>query len=417
MARVLDGYRILDFTHVLSGPIATNFLRLQGAEVIKVESSTGDTMRNYGARQAGNDNVSDGLGLGPSFVSVNSGKRSIVLDLKHEAHREVAKKLVAQSDVVVENFRPGVIDRLGLGYEACKRIKPDIIFCSVSGFGQSGPLKLNPAIDQIIQSMSGLMNLSGEPGSPPIRIGFPVVDTFSGLLAAFAMVSALLQRERTGQGQTIDVAMLDAAMVMMISMLGPYLVAGVRPEKQGNRGYSMSPTADTFPTAKGNITLGAVRDEQFRLLCKVLERPDLAADPRFADRKLRFKNGDALQAEVTRTLSARSAEEWESLLNEGGVAAGAVRDLPDAIAHPHFDQRSLKIPLKVPGLEAEDVTVLNAGFRYGHDQPGIDAPPPRLGQHTREILAELGYAAGQIEALTAVPEKRTMTNQTERGGP
>ena len=297
MARVLEGYRVLDFTHVLSGPIATNFLRLQGAEVTKVESAAGDTMRNYGTAQ-----VTD-AGLGPSFVSVNSGKRSIVLDLKDEAHLEVARRLVARADVVVENFRPGVMERLGLGYEACKRIKPDIVFCSVSGFGQSGPLKFNPAIDQIIQSMSGLMTLSGEPGTGPTRIGFPVVDTYTGLLAAFAMMSALLHRERTGEGQCIDVAMMDAAMVMMISLLGPYLVAGEKPQKQGNRGYSMSPTADTFETAKGAITIGAVRDNQFRLLCDVLGRTDLVAD-RAAGR------GDALAGRARCPHLGEAAERW-----------------------------------------------------------------------------------------------------------
>lgn len=390
MAQALAGYRILDFSHVLAGPIATHYLCLQGAEVVKVESAQGDTMRNYGG-----ESFADGMG--PSFVTVNTGKRSVVLDLKDPEHLEAARRLVAWADVVVENFRPGVMERLGLGYEACRAIQPGIIFCAISGFGQSGPLRENPAIDQIIQSMSGLMDQSGEPGSPPVRVGFPVVDTFTGVLAAFAIVSALLQRGQGGQGQYIDVAMLDAALNLMMPVAGPYLVAGVKPRKTGNLGYSKSPTADTFPTADGDLTLGVVRQDQFEDLCKVIERTDLVIDARFADRKLRMRNGAALRAEVMQALAAHPAVEWEQRLNRAGVAAGAVRSLPDALALEHVRQREITQPAGLPGLPGAQV--LKTGFRFARDGAGVERPAPRLGEHTREVLAELGLPADQIDRI------------------
>jgi CoA:oxalate CoA-transferase len=387
MSAMLEGVKVLDFSHVLAGPIATNFLCRQGADVIKVESGQGDTMRNYGG-----ETFADGMG--PSFVSVNTGKRSVVLDLKNPAHLDAARRLVASADVVVENFRPGVIGRLGLGYEDCKAIKPDIVFCSISGFGQSGPLKENPAIDQIIQSMSGLMELSGEPGSGPMRVGFPVVDTFTGLLAAFAITGALLGRERTGEGRFIDLAMLDAAMVMMVSVAGPYLAAGVAPRKTGNLGYSKSPTADTFPTAQGHITIGAVRQDQFEALCRAIERQDLVADARFADRKLRQHNAAALREEMIRTLAAHDAVEWERRMNAAGVAAGAVRTVPEAFGLEHLAQRGLA---EAAGLDGA-TRVLGSGFLDGAADPRT-RPAPRLGEHTREVLAGLGLAPAEVDAI------------------
>lgn len=392
LAQALAGIRVVDFSHVLAGPIATHFLCMQGADVIKVESGKGDTMRNYGG-----ETFEDGLG--PSFVTVNTGKRSIVLDLKDPQQLDVAHRLVAWADVLVENFRPGVMDRLGLGYEACRKINPRLVFCAISGFGQSGPLRENPAIDQIIQSMSGLMELSGEPGSDPLRVGFPIVDTFTGLLASFAIASALLQRQATGKGQSIDVAMLDASLAMMMSVAGPWLVAGVAPRKTGNVGYSKSPTADTFPTAAGQLTLGVVRQEQFENLCRVLDRTDLLGDARFADRASRQRNGPALRQEVIRGLASRSAVEWEQRLNAAGVAAGAVRSLPEALALEHMNHRQLTQPAKLTGRPKAQV--IKTGFHFAQGGAGVERPAPRLGEHTREVLEQLGCDEALIARITS----------------
>ncbi|MET4577357.1 CaiB/BaiF CoA transferase family protein [Ottowia thiooxydans] len=384
--RALEGVRVLDFTHVLSGPIATYHLALQGADVIKVESATGDTMRHYSGH-AHADAVS------PSFASVNAGKRSVVLDLKKASDIESVRRLVAQSDVVVENFRPGVMERLGLGYEVCRALRPDLVYCSISGFGQNGSLRGNPAIDQIIQSMSGLMTLSGEPGSPSMRVGFPIVDTFTGVLAAHAITTSLLRRERTGEGEYLDVAMLDAAMNMMISVAGPCLAGGVRPRKQGNLGYSNSPTADTFPTGDGEITLGVVRQEQFAQLAAALGREDLMTDPRFADRLARQQNAVALRDEVIAALAPRSALEWEALFADRGVAASAVRDLPTALVHPHLDGRALKLASELP--DGTPIQVLGPGYIAMHNAVPPPTRPPRLGEHTAEVLAQLGESVGR----------------------
>lgn len=392
MAQPLAGVRIADFSHVIAGPLATHFLCLLGAEVIKVEPPTGDVLRNYTRRR-------ELRGMAEPFIGANAGKKSIVLDLKSDFGREAARRLIATSDIMVENFRPGVIDRLGLGYDALKQDNPGLIFCSISGYGQSGPMRDYPAIDQIIQSVSGLMSLSGEPGSGPMRVGFPIVDTYSALLAAFAIQSAFIQRERDpeGTGQYIDMSMLDASLVMMASVVNPMLISGTEPRRTGNRGFSLAPTADTFATSDQPITIGAVQQNQYERLCTALERPDLLADPRFADGDSRMAHEKELQGELATTFKTRTALEWERILSAAGVPAGAVRPVRDVLELPQLEGRDLQIELDVPNPAVGMTSILNAGFKFAHDGPAVSEPPPTLGQHTKEILAELGLAEPALE--------------------
>jgi CoA:oxalate CoA-transferase len=387
VAKPLAGVRIADFSHVIAGPLATHFLCLLGAEVIKVEPPTGDVLRNYTQRK-------ELRGMAEAFIGANAGKKSIVLDLKSAAGQEAARRLIATSDILVENFRPGVIDRLGLGYNSLKQDNPGLIYCSISGYGQSGPMRDYPAIDQIIQSVSGLMGLSGEPDTGPMRVGFPIVDTYSALLAAFAMQSAYIQKVRDpeGRGQFIDMSMLDASLVMMASVINPMMISGTEPQRTGNRGFSLAPTADTFPTRENAITIGAVQQNQYERLCAALERPDLLDDARFADPDSRIANDAALQVELADSFATRTAAEWEIILAEAGVPAGAVRPIRDVLDLPQLEGRNLTVEVDVPSSAVPRTTILNAGFLFEHDGPEVAGPPPRLGEHTELVLRELGLA-------------------------
>jgi CoA:oxalate CoA-transferase len=389
LAQPLAGVRIADFSHVIAGPLATHFLCLLGAEVIKVEPPTGDVLRYYTQRK-------ELRGMAEPFIGANVGKKSIVLDLKSDFGQEAARRLIDSADILVENFRPGVIDRLGLGYEAVRESNTSLIFCSISGYGQSGPMRDYPAIDQIIQSVSGLMGLSGEPDSAPMRVGFPIVDTYSALLAAFAIQSAYVQRERDPdrRGQYIDMSMLDASLVMMASVINPLVISDTEPKRTGNRGFSLAPTADTFETLEDSITIGAVQQNQYERLCAALRRPDLLADPRFADADARMAHGAELQEELGKTLATKTALEWEAILSEAGVPAGAVRPVRDVLELPQLEGRGLKLEIDVPNDAVKRTTILNAGFRFAHDGPGVSGPPPQLGEHTDEVLSELGMASG-----------------------
>ena len=381
MRQVLEGIRIADFSHVMAGPYATHLLRLLGAEVIKIEApGRGDAMRYYGA-----DRRYDGMA--PAFIAVNAGKKSIVLDLKNPDDLAQARALVGRCDVLVENFRPGVMQRLGLDYAAVKALNPSVVYCSVSGYGQSGPRRDWPAIDNIVQATSGMMSLGGDPDGPPMRVGFPVVDTLTGQTAAFAIMSALLRRERSGEGDFIDVAMFDATIAFMASAVVPFLVTGQALARTGNTGYSGQPTSALFKAKDGHsISLGVVQQHQFELLARLLQQPQWLTDPLFRDPDTRRQNSAAVQNALSGVLATRDAAEWEQLLSAAGIPCGMVRDISQAMSLPALDERALRIALKVPGLPGrEDVAVLGPGFVSSQAGRTELAAPPTLGQHSEEI--------------------------------
>jgi crotonobetainyl-CoA:carnitine CoA-transferase CaiB-like acyl-CoA transferase len=378
---MLEGIRIADFSHVMAGPYATHLLRLLGAEVIKIESPAGDAMRYYGA-----DRRYDGMA--PAFIAVNAGKKSIVLDLKQANDLERARQLIASCDVLVENFRPGVMQRFGLDYAAVQELKPDIVYCSISGYGQSGPRRDWPAIDNIVQATSGMMSLGGEPGGPPTRVGFPVVDTLTGQTAAFAILAALLRRERAGGGEYLDVAMFDATLAFMTSAVVPYLVTGRARERTGNTGYSGQPTSAVFRASDGHyLSLGVVQQKQFEQLARLVGGERWLQDARFADAGSRRVNAAAMLAELQQVFGGRPAADWEAELSAAGIPCGMVRDISEAVELPGLEARALRLPLSIPGLPGtEAVAVLGPGIVGSSADAAELKAPPTLGQHTAEII-------------------------------
>ena len=402
MSGALKGIVVVDFSHVMAGPYASHLLRLLGAEVIKVEApGIGDAMRNYGP-----DRRYDGMA--PAFIAVNAGKKSLVLNLKHAPALEAVRRLIARADVVLENFRPGVMGRLGLDYASVRELQSRMVYCSVSGYGQEGPRRDWPAIDNIVQATSGMMSLSGEQGDDPMRVGFPVVDTLTGQTAAFAILAALLRRERTGAGEHIDVAMFDAAIAFMTSAVVPYLVTGKGLARTGNVGYSGQPTSGVFVGSDGRrVSLGVVQQPQFESLARLMGRADWLCDPRFANADLRRAHSVEMQAELSALFATRPATQWERELSEAGLPCGMVREVSEAIGLDGVEQRGIKLPLRVPALpDREDVAIVNAGFKFSEDSPHIGVAPPRLGEHNDEILESLGFDAAQRREILAGNDRR-----------
>ncbi|MEA3095752.1 MAG: hypothetical protein QOJ04_7094 [Caballeronia sp.] len=395
MTLPLTGVRVLDLSNVLAGPFCAYQLALLGAEVIKVEHPEGGDL----ARRLGADKDASARDMGASFVAVNAGKQSITLNLKDARGKEILRSLVKTADVLVENFRPGVMTRLDLGYEALSEINPKLIYCAISGFGKDGELSRRPAYDQIIQGISGVMSVTGDAQSAPLRVGYPVSDTVGGLTAAFGICAALVDARANGRGRMLDVSMLEATLSTMGWVVSNYLNAGVTPAPMGNENFTAAPSG-TFKTGDGLLNIAANETKQFVSLSRLIGRADLPDDPRFSERNTRKVNRAALKVEIEAALATDSAVNWDVKFTEAGVPAGRVMSVPEILAHPHLVSREFVREFNADNAATRQ-RVTRAGFRFSDADTAPSTPAPELSANTREHLATLGFDDTQIDELRA----------------
>ena len=402
-SNLLEGVKVLDLANVLSGPFAAYQLALMGADVLKVEA------RNDGdlARKLGSSPELSERHLGISFLAQNSAKRSMTLNLKSESGKEIFRELVETHDVVLENFRPGVLARLGFSWDTLRDINPGLVYCAISGFGQTGPLRDRPAYDQIIQGMSGLMSVTGDNETAPLRVGAPISDTVGGFAAAFAISSALVRRNRTGEGAYLDVSMLEATLTAMGWVASDYLVGGSVPIPMGNENRTAAPSG-TFTTADGKFNISANKQEQFEALCHLLGRPELATDPRFALREDRKAHREDLKYELEAELKQQPSSHWSEVLAAAGIPGGPVMDVASALNSEQITERGLVSTVQIEALEgvtdaaigpAGSVRLLGAPVHVDGAAVGPTTRPPLLGEHTDDVLGALGYSPEDIESF------------------
>ncbi|GAB2781524.1 CaiB/BaiF CoA transferase family protein [Amycolatopsis magusensis] len=375
----LHGIRVLDLTNVLAGPYCSYQLTLFGAEVVKVEvPGSGDL-----ARHLGPDAELNRSGVGASFLAQNAGKKSIELDLKNDAQRAEFEHLVRGADVLLENFRAGVLARLGFDWGRLREINPGLVYCAITGFGQTGPMSQAPAYDQIIQGLSGMMSITGTEDTAPLRVGFPVCDTVGGLMAALSISAALVGRARTGEGCFLDLSMLEASISAMGWAVSHYVISGVRPAPTGQQNATAAPSG-TFETADGLLNIAANRQVQFEKLCGLLDRADLMTDPRFADREARKEHRDALNTELTRELRKRTAVEWERLLPAVGVPAARILTVPQAVESEQLAHRGFFTDVPFPGDPGRVVRTSGNGVLVNGAPLRPTGAPPLLGEHNAQ---------------------------------
>ena len=388
----LDGLLILDFTRVLSGPYCTMLLADMGARVIKIEHPRhGDDTRGWGPPFLGEESV--------YFLSINRNKESLTLDLKHAKARRALDRLLERADVLVENFRPGTMERLGLDYTALAGRCPRLVYCSISGFGQTGPRRAEAGYDAVMQGEGGLMSITGDADGPPYRLGVAISDVVSGMFAAQGITLALLARARTGQGQLVDVGMLDATAALLTYQAGLCLASGAPPQRMGNRHPTIAPY-ETFAAADGDLVLAVGNDDQWRRFCAAADLPNLRDDPRFSSNRGRVEHYDALRPPIAHRLRSRPRAAWIAELRAAGVPCGAVRDVAEVLADPQLAARGMIAEVDHQTLGT--VRVLGSPVKLSATPASIRQAPPTLGQHTEQILlADAGLSGEEIAELRA----------------
>ncbi len=385
----LAGLTVLDLTRVLSGPYCTMMLADMGARVIKVEQpGKGDDTRGWGPPFQNGESA--------YFMSVNRNKESVTLNFKHPEGRAVLDRLIAEADVLVENFRPGTLERQGLGYGAVSAAHPRLVYCSISGFGQTGPRRAEPGYDAVMQGEGGLMSITGAPDGTPYRLGVAIADIASGMFAAYGVAMGLLARERNGRGQLIDVGMLDSVAALLTYQAGISFAIGGAPPRLGNQHPTIVPY-ETLTASDGDLVVAAGNDSLFAKFADVIGAPELAEDPRFAANKGRVENQDALRPLLGQRLRTRSRRHWLERLKQAGVPCGAVRDLAEVLSDPQLQERMMVLPMTHPNAGA--IQVLGVPVKMAATAGSVRTPPPVLGQHTHAVLGELGYDAARIAAM------------------